>query len=1380
MKVRKPRKLLAAVLSVVLALAMTVGVVPVTKVAKAAGVALGDGNTFEITYHLNDGTSASPATITIPVEGGDPSKPGVTTSGTKITLTGGDGAFEDTEYSVPEPVRPGYDFEGWVDADPNDDSKDPQAVTNPIELSEGSGEIEIWATWSAITYTATYNVDGGTLADGTTDSQEFTVEDLDDLDIADPSKAGYDFGGWTFVRTSEDDPPVETDVDVDDITVADVANSGGTVAFTANWSVHSYDIAYADADNHPVSPDGDPPTTWTVTGAETMTLPAAKSDPATGYAFAGWTDGSNVYAAGATYTFNRTSPANITFTETWAGIEHTLTLTGLSDLDEASQGILTDAGYAYNATTGTATKKFTEPSAVTLPVGLVSTDDSQSFNGWTIDSSSATGWVANAKTEDVIAAAVWEPVLVADFVDAEGNTVADSMEFVPSDSSIDLPSVPAKTGYHGGKWKVGSASGEDANSSYDVSGATENITFVAVYEANSFTITLDVDRDTVDDATISATGFTDSNDDGVFEKTVTYSSTATTFSLEGIAPTTATHGNAYEFGGWTLSGNAVTSIDLADLDNGATVTVTANWLEKYTVEYNLNGGSYNSETSYTDNLTSATLADPSAYTAIVPTLSGSTLTKWTLAGTNVTAGDISVSDPTAGQTIDLTGIQPGDTVTLTAGWTASYTVTYLDDDDTPLTLTPSYYLTGTTSITLPAVPTRTGYAVTWSDGVDNDLAGGSSYSIPTTEANLTFTAVYEKTPFTITLTGVSGTDNISAVTTAGFTADSSNYVKTVYIDTTSFTLPTLPDDTTAHMAFKGWRETGSSDEPATITIANTAASASYEPVFAAVPTVTINFTLGTDGEFSTADLDKLTALGGDATGVTLYADQDADDLAALAIIPAPVKTSGDDIFSGWTVSGDSSGAKVMEYEVPAFSTTSNPTVTLTANWTSVADGETEVLAEGADAGTIDASTATALEGILDVDPGAKAIVKMDVEEADHTGGAINDAISSTLAGATGVGTAYLNIDITKYVTTSTQNSEKTEIADLGEVLDIVYDPTGNIPTGKTLDDLGLVVRYHNGQSQTFTKLIAQPASGEEVDGTYWVDSANSLIHIYNRFFSTFALAYTPTLYDVTFDADGGTPVASIRTNKLPSPSAMPTTTKSGYDFNGWFDGNGTQYTGGETITADLALKAKWTKQSTGGGGSGGGSGGGGTTPPSPTPTASADPSPTPTGSPEVSPTPTTDPTTEPTTPPAPLAKGKKFKTSNGMTLISNGDGTAKLSKYKGSGKSLTVDTAKDANGYKYKITSIAAKAAKGNKKLTKLTIGVNVAKIGDYAFYGCEHLGWVYVKSLKLTKASRVGKKSFGKTKKKALFKLKKKYFKKTKAAFKKKSGAKKPRYKKV
>ena len=86
----------------------------------------------------------------------------------------------------------------------------------------------------------------------------------------------------------------------------------------------------------------------------------------------------------------------------------------------------------------------------------------------------------------------------------------------------------------------------------------------------------------------------------------------------------------------------------------------------------------------------------------------------------------------------------------------------------------------------------------------------------------------------------------------------------------------------------------------------------------------------------------------------------------------------------------------------------------------------------------------------------------------------------------------------------------------------------------------------------------------------------------------------------------------------------------------------------------------------------------------------------------------------------------------------------------------------------YKVTSIAANACKGNKKITSLTIGSNVKSIGKNAFYGCKNLKKLVINSKKLT-AESIGKNAFQGISDKAVVQTPKELAKKYRKLLKKK-----------
>ena len=142
---------------------------------------------------------------------------------------------------------------------------------------------------------------------------------------------------------------------------------------------------------------------------------------------------------------------------------------------------------------------------------------------------------------------------------------------------------------------------------------------------------------------------------------------------------------------------------------------------------------------------------------------------------------------------------------------------------------------------------------------------------------------------------------------------------------------------------------------------------------------------------------------------------------------------------------------------------------------------------------------------------------------------------------------------------------------------------------------------------------------------------------------------------------------------------------------------------------------------------------------------------------------------------APLAKGKKFKIGkNEYKVTVSQTGAAEVAYTKNTNKkatSVTIGATVTYDGVTYKVTSVGAKAFKGNKKLKKVVIGANVKSIAANAFYGCKSLKTIIINS-KVLKS--VGKNAIKGINKKAVIKAPKAKLKNYKKLFKAKTGFKK------
>lgn len=93
---------------------------------------------------------------------------------------------------------------------------------------------------------------------------------------------------------------------------------------------------------------------------------------------------------------------------------------------------------------------------------------------------------------------------------------------------------------------------------------------------------------------------------------------------------------------------------------------------------------------------------------------------------------------------------------------------------------------------------------------------------------------------------------------------------------------------------------------------------------------------------------------------------------------------------------------------------------------------------------------------------------------------------------------------------------------------------------------------------------------------------------------------------------------------------------------------------------------------------------------------------------------------------SPAAKeGTKKTVSGNSYIVTKSDkkaGTVTLVTGKKNAAKVTVPGSVTIGDYSYKVTEIKASAFAGNKKLTSVKVGKNVAKIGDKTFSGCKNL----------------------------------------------------------
>jgi len=171
-----------------------------------------------------------------------------------------------TKYTIETPTivfvplsAQGFDFSGWYDAEVGGT----KVETIPLG---STGNLTLYARWSAVEYTITYNNTKG--AENSNPAQ-YTIE-TDDIVFTPISAEGYEFLGWF-------------DAEEDGTEVTEIASgSTGDVILFAQWNAIEYDIIY----NNLEGAINDNPATYTIEFDEIRLEDLERE----GYLFLGWFD----------------------------------------------------------------------------------------------------------------------------------------------------------------------------------------------------------------------------------------------------------------------------------------------------------------------------------------------------------------------------------------------------------------------------------------------------------------------------------------------------------------------------------------------------------------------------------------------------------------------------------------------------------------------------------------------------------------------------------------------------------------------------------------------------------------------------------------------------------------------------------------------------------------------------------------------------------------------------------------------------------------------------------------------------------------------------------------------------------------------------------
>ena len=189
--------------------------------------------------------------------------------------------------------EPGYTFAGWTDGNAT------YAAGATYTLASNGSAIVLTATWTA-NATDAYSYAAGT-GRGTAPAAGSGLDGTTIVLAANTfSEPGYTFAGWSDGNATYAAGATYT-----------LASNGSAIVLTATWTANASD-AYSYAAG---TGSGTAPAAGSGLDGTTIVL-AANTFSEPGYTFAGWTDGSATYAAGATYTLACNGSA-IVLTATW-------------------------------------------------------------------------------------------------------------------------------------------------------------------------------------------------------------------------------------------------------------------------------------------------------------------------------------------------------------------------------------------------------------------------------------------------------------------------------------------------------------------------------------------------------------------------------------------------------------------------------------------------------------------------------------------------------------------------------------------------------------------------------------------------------------------------------------------------------------------------------------------------------------------------------------------------------------------------------------------------------------------------------------------------------------------------------------------------------
>ena len=343
-------------------------------------------------------------------------------------------------FTLPYPLRPGYEFAGWVL-----DGSGMLPATPLIIYYGTTGDLHYKAEWRLAEYTITMDLNGGSGKEKVI----YTITD-EDFELPTPTRNGYEFVGWTGERITTPQTSVKIP-----------KGSTGNKAYTANWKVIRYTIITLLEGGNAGSSGA-----YVYTVEETFTLPTPTR---TGYTFWGWT-GEGITKPQPSVTIPRGSTGDKTYIENWVETGYTITL----DLN---------GGSGQEKVVYTITDEDFE-----LPTP---TRNGYEFVGWTgerITTPQTSVKIPKGSTGNKAYTANWKVIRYTITLVTNGGAVIASIRYTVEDS-VTLPIPPERPGYEFAGWVLDGSGQFPSTPMIIPEGSTGDRIYEAEWRVATYTIT---------------------------------------------------------------------------------------------------------------------------------------------------------------------------------------------------------------------------------------------------------------------------------------------------------------------------------------------------------------------------------------------------------------------------------------------------------------------------------------------------------------------------------------------------------------------------------------------------------------------------------------------------------------------------------------------------------------------------------------------------------------------------------------------------------------------------------------------------------------------------------------------------------------------------